>query len=71
MVLNGEQLKLEEEDVEKIISMLAQASPDTAQFRQIRNIVLEEADGFFSGNRDVNATCDVIQNRVQLYLDEN
>jgi len=71
VVLNGEQLKLEEEDVEKIISMLAQASPDTAQFRQIRNIVLEEADGFFSGNRDVNATCDVIQNRVQLYLDEN
>lgn len=71
VVLNGETLKLEKEDVDKIINMLVQASPDTVQFQQIRNIVLEEADGLFTGDRDVNVTCDVIQNRVQLYLDEN
>lgn len=38
---------------------------------EIMSIINEEADMFFSGDKTLNAVCDLIQNRVQLYLDEN
>jgi len=36
----------------------------------ILNIINEEASAFFSGQKDLDTTVDVIQNRVQLYLHE-
>lgn len=36
----------------------------------IENIILEEAGSYFSGDKDVAAVADIIQNRVQLYLNE-
>jgi len=36
----------------------------------ILNIINEEASAFFSGQKDLNSTVEVIQNRVQLYLHE-
>lgn len=38
---------------------------------EIMSIIIEEADMFFSGDKTLDAVCDLIQNRVQLYLDEN
>ena len=36
----------------------------------IREIIMEECDGYFYGDKDIQQTVDVIQKRVQLYLDE-
>lgn len=50
-------------------------SPDsavgiTADTSAIENIIREEAGSCFSGIRDAEATAELIQKRVQLYLDE-
>lgn len=36
----------------------------------IREIICEEAERYFDGNRSAEEVCGLIQNRVQLYLDE-
>ena len=38
--------------------------------RQIRDIITEEAAGFFEGSQSAEHVADVIQRRVQLYLNE-
>lgn len=38
---------------------------------QIRDIIEEEAEAFFSGNKDARTVAGIIQSRVQIYLDEN
>lgn len=37
----------------------------------IINIITEESAPFFDGSKEIDMVCEVIQNRVQLYLDEN
>lgn len=37
---------------------------------EIRNIIREEAQAYFNGDKDLEEVSEVIQNRVQLYLDE-
>lgn len=37
----------------------------------IQDIIWEEAGAFFSGNKDARSVANIIQSRVQLYLDEN
>lgn len=36
----------------------------------VMNIIYEEADGYFQGQKDAKSVVDVIQNRVGLYLQE-
>lgn len=36
----------------------------------IRKIIMEECDGYFYGDKDIQQTVELIQKRVQLYLDE-
>lgn len=36
----------------------------------IMNIICEEAEGYFQGQKDVESVVNVIQNRVGLYLQE-
>lgn len=38
--------------------------------QDIRNVVLEEAEGFFVGDKSAEEAAEIIQNRVQLILDE-
>lgn len=37
----------------------------------VYRIIMEEAQGYFAGDKDIDATVAVIQDRVQLYIDEN
>ena len=37
----------------------------------IADIVMEEAEPYFAGDKDLDTVVEIIQNRVQLYLDEN
>ncbi|MCH5342710.1 MAG: extracellular solute-binding protein [Acetatifactor sp.] len=61
------------EDVEQIMSLIDSLSfsSNTWIGNQIYRIAEEELLMCMSGDRSVKATIDVIQNRVQLYLDEN
>ena len=38
---------------------------------QMFNIIMEEAGAYFSGDKTVDEVAEIIQNRVQLYVDEN
>ena len=46
------------------------AKVDTVQNQTIRDIVLEEAEPYFHDQKGLEETCKIIQNRVQLYLNE-
>ena len=37
----------------------------------VLEIVLEEAEAYFSGDKDLNTTVSIITSRVQVYVDEN
>ena len=36
----------------------------------VYEMFLEEMDGYFHGNKDLDSCCDILQNRVSLYLAE-
>ena len=36
----------------------------------IYGMFLEEMDGYLHGNKDLDSCCDILQNRVSLYLAE-
>ena len=38
---------------------------------EIIDIIIEDASTYFDGSKDINTVVDIIQNRVQLYLDEH
>lgn len=53
------------------IELLNSCQPYRNRTREIENIIMEEADSYFSGNKDVETVTELIQNRVQLYLNEH
>ena len=58
------------EQEERVIKAWNEALPDTYENQMIRSIVEEEAEVYFLGQKDLDETCRVIQNRVQLFLNE-
>jgi len=67
--------ELDKEELEKRVSaleeMMDSAVADTMENQTIRTMIIEEAKAYFAGDRTLEDTCRIIQNRVQLYLDEN
>ena len=55
---------------DKQLAMMEHVRADTLENVTIRNIILEEAQLYFQGDKSLEETCRVIQSRVQLYLDE-
>lgn len=39
-------------------------------YNKMMNIILEEADSFFCGQKSVDEVVAIVQNRIQLYIDE-
>lgn len=56
--------------LEEYVAFLKSAVPAAFDSDEIFNMVMEEADGYFNSNKDVDQVIDVIQRRVQVYLDE-
>lgn len=56
--------------LEEYLAFLDSCVPMPDYPSRISAILWEELDGYFSGIRNVEDTVDIIQNRVQLYLDE-
>lgn len=55
--------------LEEYIDFLKKCGPIPYSDETIQEIILEEAEMFFSGVKTAEQTAEVIQNRVQLYLD--
>lgn len=60
-----------EEEVEVLEHLISIAKPATDSDVQIINFITEEAQAFFAGQKSAQDVAGVIQNRVQLYLNEN
>ena len=58
------------EDVERVREMIDSTKGEAHMDKEILNIILEEASGFFSGQKSAQDVASVVQNRVQLYINE-
>ena len=60
-----------EEEADRIEALIRIAKPATNSDADIMNIVNEEAQAFFKGQKSAKDVAAVIQSRVQLYVNEN
>lgn len=60
------------EEVDAVRELIASADKLTGTVdEQLVNIVMEEAEAFFSGQKSARDAAAVIQNRIQIYVNEN
>ncbi len=72
--INGEFITLEpmsEIQLKKLVDFILSVEHRSFDNREIQDIVYEETDNFFKGDKTVQETAEIIRNRVQLYLDTN
>lgn len=62
-----------QEEIDGFDTLLQNAVPagSNSVNEEIQNIISEETGAFFDGQKTAEATADVIQNRVQIYMKEN
>ena len=60
-----------EEEVEILRGLIAVAEPAPAANDEINNIISEEAEAFYQGQKSVDDVAQVIQSRAQIYVSEN
>ena len=58
-------------ELDEFPEMAGDSVPYRTELDIIRNIVQEETDACFAGDRNPKETAQIIQSRVQLYLDES
>lgn len=61
---------LSKEDVERLQNMVYDTRQLYFNDTAITNIVYEESKAYFSGDRDLEAVCELIRNRIELYRKE-
>ena len=61
---------LTKERIEELKEVLEDARFVPIRTKPILDIICKEAAGYFGGGKSINETIDVINNRVQVYLDE-
>ncbi|MCM1112527.1 MAG: extracellular solute-binding protein [Muribaculum sp.] len=74
VIYNGKEYEyhaVTEDEAALVISLLETAQFDTSKDAAISRIIFEEAEAFFQNRKSADAVAVIIQNRVQLYLDEN
>ena len=60
-----------QEDVDAIKELIT-ATDNALQLDQnIQNIITEEAGGYFQGQKTAQEVADIIQSRIQIYVNEN
>ncbi len=72
--INGEQVVLEpftQEEVEEICQFIYGVNRTAYYNEEIRNIIIEDAEAFFSGQRSAQEVAGIIQSRAQVYVNEN
>ncbi len=58
------------EHKEMVSEMLENVTPDTYEMFLIRDIIWEEAQPYFLGQKDLDTVCDIMQSRVSILLSE-
>lgn len=72
--MNGESVPygpLTQEQLDGLIAFIESVHNPYYYNEEVMNIIEEEIDGFFTGQKPAKAVADVIQSRVQNYVDEN
>ena len=68
--IKGDGEDLTQEKVDEMVWYLEDARPLPIRTQPLIKIILEEAADYFNGAKSEEEVIDVMQNRVQLYLDE-
>ena len=72
--LGGEEIPLElitQEEVDELIAFIKSVDKKYVYNQQLENIVAEEAAPYFAGQKNAKEVADIIQSRVQIYVNEN
>ena len=67
----GVELKLEQSDVDRLWNIIERSSYLLNDDKVIWGIIMEEAAMYFAGDRTVEETARIIQNRLSMYVSEN
>lgn len=59
-----------EEKKETLRNLIDSAAPTTKTQSDVFGMLLEEMDAYWNGNKDLESACEILQNRVELYLRE-
>ena len=60
-----------QEDVDALTSLYESTSSLVSYNNEILAIINEEADGYFTGQKEAKAVADIIQSRLQIFVNEN
>ncbi len=72
--LNGEEVPISpmtQEEVDEVIAFVQSVDQLNSTNQDLINIILEEAAPYFAGQKNAKEVADIIQNRVQIYVNEN
>ena len=74
MYINGEEIILEpltQQQLDQVVSYLETVNTTYYYNEFINNIINEEIEAFFTGQKSAKDVADIIQRRAQIYIDEN
>ena len=60
-----------QEEIDELQALIESARPGDTTDEEISNIINEEADAYFKGQKSVDEVADIIQRRVKIYISEN
>jgi len=60
-----------QEEADQIMELIETAKPVASSNEAIMNIIKEEAEGFFKGQKSVDDVANIIQSRISIYVSEN
>ena len=63
-------LSLSRKQADNLLTALSGATFESYDSKQIQEIILEEAESYFAGQKPLEEVCENMQKRVQLFLDE-
>lgn len=60
-----------QEEIDELQALIDSACLGDTTDEEISNIINEEADAYFKGQKSVDEVADIIQSRVKIYISEN
>ena len=72
--INDEEMVIEQftkEQVDQIIEFVYSVDKGYYYNTDVQNIIMEESEAYFSGQKSAEDVAKIIQSRVQIYVDEN
>lgn len=67
----GGEFYFTEEQNDQLKYLIDCAVSDTKVQRDIYDMLMEEMDAYFQGDKDLDSACEILQNRAELYLQEH